>query len=136
MAFTAGACKRGTLTNGESSDQITDSRKQKVPGIGPALVFVAESGIGLVTVVIVIMVVPVAIRTPTVPVFIPPAMAVFPAPGAGFGQFMAIPRGLRAVPTMMLCGFVKFVVRAGDAPLAVVAIRSQRSGAREQQCGP
>lgn len=103
-----------------------------MPGGCPALI--AESGIRLVAVVIVV--VPVAIRTPTVPVFIPPAMAVFPAPGAGFGQFVAILRGLRAVPSMVLCGFMEFVVRAGDAPLAVVVIRSQRSGAGEQQCGP
>ena len=83
---------------------------------------------------VVIVVVPVAIRTPTVAVFVPPAMAVFPAPGARFGKLMAILRGLRAVPTMMLGGFMEFMINAGDAPLAIVVIRTQRGGARKQQC--
>jgi hypothetical protein len=112
----------------ENSDQIPE-QKTKVPGGCPARE--VENRIDLVAVVIVV--VPVAIRTPTVPVFIPPTMAVFPTPGARFRQFMAILRGLRAVPTMMLCGFVEFVVRMDNALLTVI-IRAQRSGAGEQQC--
>jgi hypothetical protein len=57
-------------------------------------------------------------------------MAVFPTPGARFRQLMAILGGLRAIPSVMLGGFVKLVVRVGDALLAVV-VRAQRSGARE-----
>jgi hypothetical protein len=119
----------------DSSDPVTDSRKQEVPGGGPALE--VESEIGLLVVVIVIMVVvlmivvvPIAIRAPAVSVFIPPTMAVFPTPGARLRQFVAILRGLRAVPTMMLGGFVKLVVRPDDALLAVV-VRAQRCGAGE-----
>ena len=46
---------------------------------------------------------------------------------------MAILRGLRAIPTMMLGGFMEFVIRASDAPLAVV-VRAQRAGTREEEC--
>jgi hypothetical protein len=101
-----------------------------VPGGRPALE--VETIIGLVAVVIVV--VPIAIRAPTVAVFIPPAMAMFPTPGAGFGKLMAILRGLRAIPTMMLGGFMELVIRAGDAPLAIVVVRAQRAGTREEEC--
>jgi hypothetical protein len=84
-------------------------------------------------VAVVIVVIPIAIRPPAVTVLIPPAMTVFPAPGARFGKLMAILRGLRAVPTMMLGGFMEFVISVGDALLAVV-IRAQRSGACEEEC--
>jgi hypothetical protein len=117
----------GHAENWETCDQIPESGKQKVPGKRPALE--VKSRIGLVAVVIVV--VPIAIRTPTVAVFIPPAMAVLPTPGARFGKLMAILRGLRAIPTMMLGGFMEFVIRMGDAPLAIVVVRAQRSGARE-----
>jgi hypothetical protein len=118
----------------DSSYQITHSRKQKVPGSRPALP--VDSGIGLVVVVIVIMVmvVPIAIRTPAAAVFIPPAMVMFPTPGARFGKFMAIFCGLRAVPAMMLGGFMEFVIRVGDALLAVV-VRVHWSGTREKKRG-
>jgi hypothetical protein len=123
--------------NTDISDPITESRKQKVPGNRPALE--VESGIGLsvivimlmvMIVVLVIVIVPIAIRAPTVTIFIPPAVAVFPAPGARLRQFVAIPRDLWTVPTMMLGGFVKLVVRADDALLAVF-VRAHRCGASE-----
>ena len=88
--------------NQDNSNRIAESRKQKVPGGCPALE--VEAKISLVAVVIVV--VPVAIRAPTVAVFIPPTMPVFPTPGARFGKLMAILRGLRAVPTMVLGGFM------------------------------
>jgi len=118
------------VENRDSSDQITDSRKRKVPGSRPALE--VESRIGLVAVVV--MVVPIAIRAPAVAVFIPPAMAMFPTPSARFGKLMAIFYSLRAVPAMMLGGFMEFVIRVGDAPLAVV-VRVQWCGAREKKRG-
>jgi hypothetical protein len=100
-----------------------------VPGNRPALE--AESGIGLVVIVVmimvVVMVIPIMIRAPAVAVFIPPAMAVFPTPGAGLRQLMAIFRGLRAIPSVMLGCFVKLVVRVGDTLLAVL-VRAQRGG--------
>ena len=80
----------------------------------------------------VIVVVPIMLGAPAMAVFIPPAMAVFPAPGTRFGKLMAILGGLRAVPTMMLGGFMEFVIGAGDAPLAVV-VRAQRGRAREEE---
>ena len=85
----------------------------------------------VVVAMFVIVVVPIMLGAPAMAVFIPPTMSMLPAPGAGFRQFMAILRGLRAVPTMMLGGFMEFVIRAGDALLAVV-VRAQRSGAREE----
>jgi hypothetical protein len=116
------------VENRDSRDQITGSRKQKVPGSCPALEI--KSRIGLVAVVIVV--VPIAIRTPAVAVFIPPAMAVFPTPGARLSKFMAILRSLRAVPAASFGGFVEFMVRPDNALLAVV-IRAQRGGAGKQQ---
>ena len=102
-----------------------------MPGGGPALGLNERNYL----VAVVIVVVPIAICAPAVPIFIPPAMAVFPTPGARFGKLMAIFRGLRAIPSVMLGCFVKLVVRAGAAPLAVVVIRAQRSGAREEKRG-
>ena len=108
-----------------------------MPGGCPALE--VESGIGLLVIVIMLMVtivvlviviVPIAIRAPTATVFIPPAVAVFPAPGARLRQFVAILRDLWAVPTMMLGGFVKLVVRPDDALLAVF-VRAHWCGAGE-----
>ena len=101
-----------------------------MPGNRPALS--VDSGIGLVAVVV--MVVPIAIRAPAVAVFIPPAMAMFPTPSARFGKLMAIFYSLRAVPAMMLGGFMEFVIRVGDAPLAVV-VRVQWCSAREKKRG-
>ena len=83
---------------------------------------------------VVIVIVPVTIGAPAVAVFIPPAMAVLPTPGACFRQFVAVLRGLRAVPAMVLDCFMKFVIRVGDALLAVI-IRAQRSSAGEEKCG-
>jgi hypothetical protein len=108
----------------------TDSGKQKVPGNRPALE--VESRIGLVAVVIVI--VPVTIGAPAVSIFIPPSVTVFPAPGTRFRQLMPILRGLRAVPAVVLGSFMKFVIRASDALLAVI-VRAQRDGAGEEECG-
>jgi hypothetical protein len=117
----------------DSSDQVTDSRKQEVPGGGPALEVESEIGLLVVVIMVVVLmivVVPIAISAPAVSIFIPPTMAVFPTPGARLRQFVAILGGLRAVPTMMLGGFVKLVVRPDDALLAVV-VRAQRCRAGE-----
>ena len=94
-----------------------------MPGLRPARE--VKSRVGLVAVVIVV--VPIAIRTPAVAVFIPPAMAVFPAPRTGFGKFVPILCGLRAVPAVVLGGFMKFVIRASDTLLAVI-VCAQRGG--------
>jgi len=92
-----------------------------VPGDGPALE--AESRIGLVVIVVVmlmVVIVPIMLAAPAMAVLIPPAMGMFPAPGACFGQFVAVFRRLRAVPAVMFGGLVKFVIDVNDALLAVV----------------
>jgi hypothetical protein len=71
---------------------------------------------------IVIMVIPVAIGMPAVAVFVPPTMPFIPAAFPGLAQF--VPRTIRllAVPTVVLDGFVQFVVRLGDATLASIVV--------------
>jgi hypothetical protein len=101
--------------------------QQKVPGGCPALEVRPRTGLVVVVIMIMIVVIPIVIRAPAVAVLIPPTMAVFPTPGAGFRQLMAILGGLRAIPSVMLGGFVKLVVRAGDTFLAVI-VRAHRGG--------
>ena len=50
----------------------------------------------VVEVMIVIMVVPITISAPAVGIFVPPATLMFPAVGAGLGEFMAPVFGLTA----------------------------------------
>ena len=68
------------------------------------------------------MIIPIAIATPAVTVFIPPAVSLAPAPLACFVQFMAPMLGLAAIPAVAFRGFVQFVVGLDDSPLAVVII--------------
>ena len=82
---------------------------------------------------VVIVVVPIAIGAPATSVFVPPAVRVFPTPGAGFRQFVAPPGGLRTVPTVPFGSFMEPVISADDAPLAVV-VRAQRGGAGKEKC--
>ncbi|SRR5229473_3986631 len=82
-------------------------------------------------VAIVVVVIPIAIAVPAVAVFVPPAMPLIPAAFPRFVQF--VPRVIRlpAVPAVVFHGFVEFVVRLGDAALAIaVVIRpcARRSG--------
>ncbi len=84
-------------------------------------------------VTIVIVVVPIALRAPTVSVFIPPAMPATPAGFARFMQLMASLVRLAAVATVMLDGFMKTVIGLGDAPLTVVVIGAQAWSAGEEQ---
>ena len=106
--------------NPRDRDRKSDNSKQEVPGLRPAREVKFWRGL----VAVVIVVVPVAVTAPASSVFIPPAMSVFPAPRTGFGKFVAILCGLRTIPAVMLGGFVKLVVYVGDAPLAVVVIRT------------
>ena len=84
-------------------------------------------------VVIMVVVIPITIRAPAMSIFVPPAVAVLPTPGARFRQLMAIFRGLRAIPAVMLCGFVELMVCVDDALLAVV-IGANRRGTHKEQC--
>jgi hypothetical protein len=87
----------------------------------------------LVAIVVVIVVIPIAIRMPPVAVLVPPAMILIPAVLSSFMQ--VAPRIIRlpAVPAMMLHGFMQFVIRLGDAPLAPVVIFRGRAG-RSREC--
>jgi len=73
---------------------------------------------GLVTIVVVII--PIALIVPAMAILIPPAVRVFPAIGARFGEFVAPAFRLRAWPAVVLDGFVKSVVCVCDASLTVV----------------
>jgi hypothetical protein len=73
-------------------------------------------------VAIVIVVIPIAFRVPAVAVFVPPTMALGPAAFPRFTQFEARTTRLLALPTVMLHGFMKFVVRLGDAALATMVV--------------
>jgi hypothetical protein len=82
-------------------------------------------------VAIVVVVIPIAFRVPAVAVFVPPTMARVPAVLPRFTQFVARTTRLLALPTVMLHGFVEFVVRFGDATLATMVVipkRTRRSG--------
>jgi hypothetical protein len=82
-------------------------------------------------VAIVIVIIPIAFRVPAVAVFVPPTMALVPAVFPRFTQFVAGTIRLLALPTVMLHGFVEFVVRLGDAALAAMVVirkRTRRSG--------
>jgi hypothetical protein len=82
-------------------------------------------------VAIVIVVIPITFRVPAVAVFVPPTMALVPAVLPRFTQFEACTIRLLALPTVMLHGFVEFVVRLGDAALAAMVVirkRTRRSG--------
>jgi hypothetical protein len=71
-------------------------------------------------VLVVIVIVPIAIFAPAMAVFIPPAMVAVVAFLASFVQVVASGFGLAALASMMLDGFMKTVICAGDTLLAIV----------------
>jgi len=79
-------------------------------------------------VAIVVVVIPIAFRVPAVGVFVPPTMALVPAVFPRFTQFVAGTIRLLALPTVMLHGFVQFVVRLGDAALATMVVIRKCTG--------
>jgi len=82
-------------------------------------------------VAVVVVVIPIAFGVPAVAIFVPPTMALVPAVFPRFTQFVPGTIRLLAFPTVMLHGFVEFVVRLGDAALATVVVirkRTRRSG--------
>src|ERR1700687_54160 len=82
---------------------------------------------------IVIVIIPVAVGAPTMLVFIPPAVRAAPATLTRFVQLMASFVRLAAVASMMLDGFMKTMIRLGDAFLAIVIIGAQTRSAGEEQ---
>lgn len=72
-----------------------------------------------IAVAVVVVVIPIMLCAPFPTVFIPPAMAVLPAPFAGHFQFRTLRFGLRTVPAMPCSGSVQIMVDANDSPLTV-----------------
>jgi hypothetical protein len=95
------------------------------------------NSLGLVVVVIVVMIVfvPVAVRPPATSIFIPPSMAVLPAPLASLSQFTPPAIRFRTVPAVVLGSLVKIVVRLDDAFLAVVVREGTRRAAEQDETG-
>ena len=71
---------------------------------------------------VVVVLVPITFRVPLLSVFIPPAMAVFPAPFARDFQFRTLRFGLGTVPAMLCSGSVQIMVDANDSPLTVFLV--------------
>jgi hypothetical protein len=88
---------------------------------------------------IVVMIVPIALSVPAVGVFIPPSVGSAPAILAGVMQFVASVLCLPAVPPMTFDCFMEFVIRPGNAVLAIIVFGdSARGSAKEQEsteCG-
>jgi len=87
----------------------------------------------VVAVTVVVMIVPVALAVPAMFVFIPPSVVSAPAVLTGFMEFVAGAVGLRAVPAMMLSGFVEPVIGPGNAALAIVFVGQGARGSHQQQ---
>jgi hypothetical protein len=83
----------------------------------------------VIVVAIVIVIVPIALGVPAAIIFIPPAVAVFPAVGARIRKFMAPAFGLRTPPAVFVDGLMKLVVRFNDAPLTGVVVRPDNARA-------
>ena len=82
----------------------------------------------VVEIVVVIVIVPITIGMPAVRIFIPPAVVVFIAVGAGFPEFVPPVFGFRALHAVVLDGFMKFVVCLGDALLTILVRANNRRG--------
>jgi len=82
----------------------------------------------VVEIVVVIVIVPITIGMPAVRIFIPPAVVVFIAVGAGFPEFVPPVFGFRALHAVVLDGFMKFVVCLGDALLTIFVRADNRRG--------
>jgi len=82
---------------------------------------------------VVIVVVPVAIRVPAMGVFVPPAMAVIPAELTRCLKFVTPMVSLLAVPAVVFDGLVEFMVGMHGAFLAFIFAggRARRTNKRE-----
>jgi hypothetical protein len=81
-----------------------------------------------VVVVIMVVIVPITLVVPAMAVFIPPAVGMFPAVRAGFGQFVTPMLGFRTVPTMVFHGFVQLVICVRGTFLAFILGANSGSG--------
>jgi hypothetical protein len=87
----------------------------------------------VIAVMIVVVIIPIAIRMPTTAVLIPPAVCVRPAVLTRLVQLLARVDRLPAIPTMMVYGNVQPMVGFCDATLACPFIRSNRRYANENK---
>src|SRR6266436_6144624 len=71
-----------------------------------------------VVVMIMVVIIPVAVRVPTMIVFVPPLVCVCPAVLSRFVQLLARVYHLSAFPTVVFGGFVQPMIGFCDAPLA------------------
>jgi hypothetical protein len=86
-----------------------------------------------VVIAIVIVVIPIAFRVPATLVFVPPSMVAVPAALPRFAQFMACVCSLPAPIAMPCNGLIESVIRACNAPLAIVFVGAQKGHCREHQ---
>jgi len=82
----------------------------------------------VVEIVVVIVIVPITIGMPAVRIFIPPAVVVFIAVGAGFPELVPPVFGFRALHAVVLDGFMKFMFCLGDALLTILVRADNRRG--------
>ena len=75
---------------------------------------------------IVVVIIPVAIRVPAMPVFVPPPVCVCPAVLPRLMQLLPRVDCLPAIPPVVLGGFMQPMVRFRDPPLACPFIRASR----------
>ena len=87
----------------------------------------------MIAVMIVVVVIPVAIRAPAVSVFVPPPVRVRPAVLPRLVQLLACVRGLPALPPVAFHRLVEPVIGFCDAPLAgpFVGANSRRTDESE-----
>ena len=85
----------------------------------------------VISVVIMIVVIPIAFRVPAAIVFIPPSVDAVPAALPRCAQFPARVFGLPATEAMPCHGLVQPVVRAHNAALAIVFVGAQKRNRSE-----
>jgi len=82
---------------------------------------------------IMVVIIPVAVRVPTMIVFVPPLVCVCPAVLSRFVQLLARVYHLSAFPTVVFGGFVQPMIGFCDAPLACPFIGANRRCTDENQ---
>src|SRR5260370_13122939 len=80
-----------------------------------------------------VVLIPVAVRVPTMIVFVPPLVCVRPAVLSRLVQLLARVYHLSAFPTVVFGGFVQPMIGFCDAPLARPFIGANRRGTHENQ---
>ena len=87
-----------------------------------------KNSVLVVEIVIVVMVIPITIGVPAVRVFVPPAVVVFVAVRAGFGELVEPVFSLRTLQAVVLDRFMKLVVRLADTLLTILVCTDGRCG--------